>query len=506
MPLPSSDDWTDVPAKPALKAKVAADSGWEDVPAQGAAPGAAPATPTPAPPRPGAFTRFRQGLRTTMGFEPEGTVRGDLSQIGEGLKDEFTHPVESGKALLEGMGQSQQEVVDKAYQEQHSPNLSTKVKGFVRGAESAVPLVGPWLSHAGDTFSEGNYAGGAGEMLPGMVGAAESGDVPLRTRVGNFAAEKLRTPTGALKPGVTKVARAAGALGGYEAGHYGGAVAGGYLGPTLADMVIPDRTTSLPKIRTEPWEAPSEAAALQTGSSGLPTEPSLLNKLPIRETPFDRPLTPEQVPGEPLLRQIAERGDPRAGQELQRRGQDVLYVPEEGYPPPRESTTFSSRGGGTRPQSEAAPVPPKAGDSGTRAIDEATAAPYESTRARQTGVSAARLREEMRNNPAPEEYRGAERRASVRDIGTEDPMRTARMNQIREQLADPSLDLRDKIVLNRQLEDMKSNPFERTDPKEVDVRAAKAKDRPKMNLSEAAVASSKRSKGRTQRFASSKEK
>jgi hypothetical protein len=66
-----------------------------------------------------------------------------------------------------------------------------------------------------------------------------------------------------------------------------------------------------------------------------------VTKVPIRPTP-DYKLTPESVPGPDtagkgnLLTPIAKRGDPRAAAELQRRGRNVLYVPAEEYPAPRE--------------------------------------------------------------------------------------------------------------------------------------------------------------------------
>jgi hypothetical protein len=66
-------------------------------------------------------------------------------------------------------------------------------------------------------------------------------------------------------------------------------------------------------------------------------------RLPLRETPSIRPLTPESVPGPDtagkgnLLTPIARQGDVRAGQELMRRGRNVLYVPPEGYPTPGEA-------------------------------------------------------------------------------------------------------------------------------------------------------------------------
>jgi hypothetical protein len=69
------------------------------------------------------------------------------------------------------------------------------------------------------------------------------------------------------------------------------------------------------------------SAAQEAGSS-----PSVL-RVPIRPEPSN-PLTPESVPGPDasgkgnLLSPLARQGDPRAAQELLRRGRRVLYVPD----------------------------------------------------------------------------------------------------------------------------------------------------------------------------------
>lgn len=44
--------------------------------------------------------------------------------------------------------------------------------------------------------------------------------------------------------------------------------------------------------------------------------------------PGKGPLTPEQVPGKPQLKSLAKQGDSRAGQELQRRGEKIVYQGE----------------------------------------------------------------------------------------------------------------------------------------------------------------------------------
>jgi hypothetical protein len=72
-----------------------------------------------------------------------------------------------------------------------------------------------------------------------------------------------------------------------------------------------------------------------------------VTRVPIRPEPAYK-LTPESVPGPDtsgkgnLLSPLAKRGDPRAAQELMRRGRNVIYVPaEEDYPAPRSVTNFS---------------------------------------------------------------------------------------------------------------------------------------------------------------------
>lgn len=91
-------------------------------------------------------------------------------------------------------------------------------------------------------------------------------------------------------------------------------------------------------------------------------DPNAVAKVPIRSTP-PSPLTPEQVPGPDtpgrgnMLSPAARRGDPRAGQELMRRGRQVLYVPAEEYPGTRLQGTLEERMGTPAPQP---PSPPRA--------------------------------------------------------------------------------------------------------------------------------------------------
>lgn len=116
---------------------------------------------------------------------------------------------------------------------------------------------------------------------------------------------------------------------------------GGYTGPASARAVMTPGT-----------------AAKESGY----TPP--VTRVPIRPTP-QSPLTPEQVPGPDtpgrgnLLTPAARRGDPRAAQELMRRGRSIIYTPAEEYPGTRLEGTLSERLAAppTIPTPEAAPAP-----------------------------------------------------------------------------------------------------------------------------------------------------
>jgi hypothetical protein len=444
-----TSDWVDVPAQQAqAQGTGTGDDGWVDVPqVPGQTPGAGRAgggaggagatnAATPAVNRPGAVTRFARGLRGSMGMDPEGTLSSDISDLYTGFRQLATHPVDSAKTLLEGMNESQQQVIDQAYQEQHDPNFWTRARGYVRGAESVVPFVGPILSQAGDLAREGDYAGMVGTMVPLAVGR------PME--------EGVRAGRSGLAASVRATPKIAG-LGGYAAtsgtGHpFLGYIAGRELGEILrkpagrlADMIEPEpRTTAFGTRIGGEW-VPGDETPKTTLSQTMNDEPEVV-RAPIRTTPFPGPLTPEQVP-EGRLTDILKSGDPRAGQEFMRRGGKVVYTPEEGYAPPRERTVFSSKPGSTSQGTEAAPISPRAKNlktggqprgptRGPTAIDEATATPHEATRSRQTGVSAARLREEMRRHPAPGMEPEQERLIRTRT----QPKPTANIRSLRRQI------------------------------------------------------------------------
>lgn len=130
---------------------------------------AAPSQPPSMGPRPhpqsmtptGGFKGASEEFAAAIGV-PLGTT---FSDIGQGFKDIALHPIESTKALYGAMSQSEQDLINEAYVHQHSPGITNKVRGFVEGIESAIPLVGPSLAHAGDLAANRQYARSVGATL-----------------------------------------------------------------------------------------------------------------------------------------------------------------------------------------------------------------------------------------------------------------------------------------------------------------------------------------------------
>lgn len=321
----TSDGWEDVPSASG------GNDGWADVPQGG---GAAPSVP----PRPqGMLSRYEGSLRSAMGLTPEYTsLTDDISQVGTGAYNAVRHPIDTARNI----GKAQEDVFNKAATEVRDPDPWTKAKGVVRGVESGIPLVGPLLSRAGDQFAEGDYAGGAGTMTPML--APEMGEVkPTLAKV-------MRRPDNTLRTPFSMGAKVGGIVGGHELGGWPGMLVGRDIAPRLMEEMAPERAperASLMGGRTAPrprgfgaYEDPEAAAAGGRGpgggeGAGTGNPGSGVTRLPIRNTPFDAPLTPEQIPGPDSgpnnrLETIAKTGDPRAGRELQRRGQQVIYAPE----------------------------------------------------------------------------------------------------------------------------------------------------------------------------------
>lgn len=148
------------------------DANGNPIPPGGKAASTQPAAPSQPPsmgPRPplqsitptGGFKGASEEFAAAIGV-PLGTT---FSDIGQGFKDIALHPIESTKALYGAMSQSEQDLINEAYVHQHSPGITNKVRGFVEGIESAIPLVGPSLAHAGDLAANRQYARSVGATL-----------------------------------------------------------------------------------------------------------------------------------------------------------------------------------------------------------------------------------------------------------------------------------------------------------------------------------------------------
>lgn len=137
--------------------------------------------------QPGAASRFVGSFGSAIGA-PE-----RVSDFIEGPIQGITHPVSSGKLLLDAASKSQQDLIDKAYQYQHSPGVGNKLKGLAYGLYSAIPFAGPTLAHAGEQFGTGDIAGGAGTMtgvaapiVAGEVGPGIRAKLTAPKKVGEF--------------------------------------------------------------------------------------------------------------------------------------------------------------------------------------------------------------------------------------------------------------------------------------------------------------------------------
>lgn len=118
------------------------------------------------PPTPGAIQRFGQGLGAPQ----------QLSDYITGPEYLVKHPIASMKLLYDSANQAEQSLIDRAYQEQHSPGAVNKIVGFTHGVESAIPMLGPLLARIGDNFSNGDIAGALGgltQLVPAFLGAPE---------------------------------------------------------------------------------------------------------------------------------------------------------------------------------------------------------------------------------------------------------------------------------------------------------------------------------------------
>lgn len=251
-----------------------------------------------------------------------------------------------------------------------------------------------YLSH----LKEGAPSPVAPQPLAGRMRTAWEGpEMPKDLQGKEMYAQPVPVPFGVAKLPFAAAMRvlgggAAGAAGGAAVGGYGGgevtgifsknpktrelghrigaaigAAVGGYGGAKGAlpqEAPVVDEVAQAVRERRANW-LPTKVKpplAEQIAAKEAGAQPPV-TKVPIRPEPTS-PLTPEQVPGPDtpgkgnLLSPAARRGDPRAGQELMRRGRQVLYVPAEEYPGTRLSGTLEERMGqppqprSPRPESE----------------------------------------------------------------------------------------------------------------------------------------------------------
>jgi|ERR1700734_903678 len=185
--------------------------------------------------------------------------------------------------------------------------------------------------------NRGDVAGVIGEGIPSVAATVLGGEsarrIPETGEAGNFVASKMREPATARQSQLGRPGSVS-------------ALPTSLQKWTIPDWLIPKGEKGTP---TNPGPFNEIPTKIKPGSQ-IPSVGSAaqesgyypsVTKVPIRPEPPYR-LTPESVPGPDtagkgnLLSPLAKAGDPRAAQELMRRGRRVLYVPAEEYGPPRE--------------------------------------------------------------------------------------------------------------------------------------------------------------------------
>jgi len=303
-------------------------------------------------------------VRRTTQFEKErpGPLHEDqhgegfASHLGSRLKDLVVGQAKtelSPRAKLEGAipGVTSLRLIQKVLQDDKARQAEGRSKAYRAGAplaessihELGLPMDTRAMEHAADV---GDRPGVLGEAAA-PVATLAAGEVAGRAAPGarRIGTELTRDPvTGSMRPGAELAAQVAGGGAGYAAGAaighpYAGGALGYRAGPGLMEAMfpkpkaIPDAATGVPRLK-------DQIATGDAGTGADAADTSGVTKLPIGSEKGRGPLTPEQVPGKPQLKEIAQGGDPRAGRELQRRGEKVLYVPEGGYAPPREKISL----------------------------------------------------------------------------------------------------------------------------------------------------------------------
>jgi hypothetical protein len=135
--------------------------------------------------QPGMVARFVNSMGSAMGA-PE-----RMSDVLSGPAYAVQHPIDSAKLLYNAASQSQQQLIDKAYDYQNRPGLGNKVKGLAYGVYSAIPFAGPTLAHAGEQMESGDMAGGIGTTL-GAAAPIVMGEMGGQLRANVKLPAKLR--------------------------------------------------------------------------------------------------------------------------------------------------------------------------------------------------------------------------------------------------------------------------------------------------------------------------
>ena len=233
-------------------------------------------------------------------------------------------------------------------------------RGFATGMADArqkgqglIPSVGAGLgTMAGldvpgirERAQRGDVAGVAGEGIP-AIGATLLGGESGRLK--EPIAEAMRTEEGTLKPGVRRAAQLGGALGGR---FLGSELAGYFLGPGVADSLIPERAPQT-SLAGEPMSYEQKArtlmtrgkqqAAIDRQAGRIPSAGTETGGLPegVMHVPEPNPLAPGEKPGSMYsvpreeLAAAAQRSKPGAIDVLRDLGRPMIVIPKgagEGY-------------------------------------------------------------------------------------------------------------------------------------------------------------------------------
>lgn len=192
-----------------------------------------------------------------------------------------------------------------------------------------------------ESAAQGDMAGVAGHVVVPALGAALA--IPkVREGIGSVASgaaerigdvrgrvgESIRTPEGKLRPLPRTVARIGGAAAGYASHVPEGGLIGALTGPTVLESIFPDPNAEMRArgaFMNRGYRPASEGGAPRR--IGAPSDPGVtLFPEPRPEFEGETPNYMASVPRDELP-DMAARGKPGAGRQLQQLGEPVLYIP-----------------------------------------------------------------------------------------------------------------------------------------------------------------------------------